>query len=267
MLKNKLSKGILCITIVMMVLMSFSIVAFADSNTIPKTMTVSYTFYGPYDMDLQSVIPPTVNYDHDYYSGTLNYSSYTVKSQMPNPYDYRYYTFNIDVVYSGNVTLNAPPSIFKSQTYNISISCTPDTLESNIITTMGGNTIGYNDGYYSGSLNYSSYTVKSQTPDPYDYGYYTYNIDVVYSGNVTFSAPSSLWKTQTYNMSISCTPDTLESNIITAMGGNTIGYNDGYYSGSLNYSSYTVKSQTADPYDYGYYTFNIAVMYSGMVYH
>jgi hypothetical protein len=88
---------------VMIFLMSFSMGVFADGVTLPKTTTVSYTFYGPYDMDLHSVIPALVYYNSDGYSGTLNYSSYTVKSQTTDPFDYGYYTYNIDVVFSGTV--------------------------------------------------------------------------------------------------------------------------------------------------------------------
>ncbi|HEX2947440.1 MAG TPA: hypothetical protein VHT96_15995 [Clostridia bacterium] len=262
MRKNRLTKRLLCISIVLTLLMSFSMGVFADSG-IQRSMTVSYSFFGPYGMDLGSVIPQTAYYSSSDFSGYLNLSSYTVTSQVPDLVDYNYYTYYVDAVYSGSLTV--PPTIWKTQTYNISLYATPDTLESSIISSMGGYSIGYNDGYYSGSLNYSSYNVTSQTPDLVDYNYYSYNISVVYCGYV--NALSSTYKTQTYSVGFYATPDTFLSNLYAAVGGSSVYYNDGYYSGTLNYSSCTVTSQVPDLVDYNYYFYNVNAVYSGTVYH
>jgi hypothetical protein len=261
MLKTKVSKRVLCIAMVLMVLMTFSMSAFADN--VIRSMTVSCSFFGPAGMDLSSVIPSTAYYSSGGVSGYLPYSSYTVTSQVPDLVDYNYYTYNVNVVYSGY--LSFPTSLWKTQTYNIGVYATPDTLDSSILAAMGGYSTYYSDTYHAGTLNFSSYTVTSQVPDLVDYGYYSYNVSVVYSGYV--SARSSTTMTQTYSIGVYATPDTLMSSIFNAIGGSSVSYYDGYYTGTLNYSSYTVTSQVPDLVDYGYYTYNVNVVYSGTVNH
>lgn len=181
MLKTKVSKRLLCIAMVLMVLMTFSMSAFADN--IVRSTTVSYSFFGPADMDLSSLIPSTAYYSSGGITGYLPYSSYTVTSQVPDLVDYNYYTYNVNVVYSGYLII--PASIWITQTYNIGVYATPDTLGSSISAAMGGYySIYYSDTNYAGSLNLSSCTVTSQMPDLVDYGYYYYNVSLVYSGYV-----------------------------------------------------------------------------------
>ena len=260
MKKTKVSKRVLCIAMVLMVLMTFSMSAFADNVT--RSMTVSYSFFGPAGMDLVSVIPSTAYYSSGDVSGYLPYSSYTVTSQVPDLVDYNYYTYNVNVVYSGYLII--PTSLWKTQTYNISVYATPDTLESSIFAVMGGYSTYYGDTYYAGSLNFSTYTVTSQVPDSVDYGYYSYSVSVVYSGYV--NARSSTTMTQTYSIGFYATPDTFMSSMFNAIGGSSVFYYDGYYTGTLNYSSFTVTSQVYDPFDSVYF-YNVNVVYSGTVNH
>ncbi len=181
MLKTRVSKRVLCIAMVLMVLMTFSMSAFADN--IVRSTTISYSFFGPAGMDLSSLIPSTAYYSSGGVTGYLPYSSYTVTSQVPDLVDNNYYTYNVNVVYSGYLII--PASIWVTQTYNIGVYATPDTLESSISAVMGGYySIYYSDANYAGSINLSSSTVTNQMPDLVDYGYYYYNITLVYSGYV-----------------------------------------------------------------------------------
>jgi hypothetical protein len=185
MLKNKLLKRVLCVTIVLIFTMSLSLGAFADGSTVPQTTIVNYTFMG-YMIDLDSMIPRTVAYNSDGYSGTLNYSYYIVKNTQYDPGDYGFYIYNIDVVYSGNVTYSPPPappappaSIIETTTFNYTFMGYMIDVDS-----MIPRTVAYNSDGYSGTLNYTYYIVKNMQYDPGDYGFYIYNIDAVYSGTV-----------------------------------------------------------------------------------
>ncbi len=134
-------------------------------------------------IDVDSMIPQTEYYNSGCYSGTLNYSYYIVKDVQYDPLDYGFYIYNIDVVYTGNVTYNPPPTLPASITATMTVNHIYMGYMIDVESMIPPTEYYSMDGY-SGTLNYSNYIVKDIQYDPLDYGFYIYNVDVVYSGTV-----------------------------------------------------------------------------------
>lgn len=188
MLKNKLSKRALCITIAFILVMSFSIGISAATVTETRTeyITDYYTIYstsGLSESDVLSQAGTTRYYNSDGFTGTLDYQYYY---EISSRYVYgsicEYY---VGVQYSGTVTRITLYPDTKTQTAYSSISTYSayDQLDNNMSIYQGG-TMYYNDAHYSGTINYQGYYIMNVT---YVYAnIYRFDIELVYSGTVNF---------------------------------------------------------------------------------
>lgn len=190
MLKNGLSKKILCTTMVLMIVLSLcSISAFAKVLSKTITQTNTYTVTAPAEQlgnITNGMARSQISYNDGLYLGTLNAVSVTVLSAVPGSYGLTTYT--IAVVYSGVVCTPDLPGTKTMTSYTTygygGYQAGADAQLASILRSLP-QTMNYNDGAYSGTLTYTGNYTTTQTPIPNAPGVYVWNWKFEYTGTVT----------------------------------------------------------------------------------
>ncbi|RCX10353.1 hypothetical protein DFR58_13019 [Anaerobacterium chartisolvens] len=128
-------------------------------------------------------------------------------------------------------------------------------------------TRNYNDGVYSGTLNYSRYYVSSKTLIQGTSNIYIWSWAFVYTGEVTAELPDTKTVTELQHMAYGGRDGeaaTFLSSIL-AVRPQTINYNDGTYSGTLSYTRYYLESKTLIQGTSDVYIWKWAFVYEGTV--
>lgn len=138
-----------------------------------------------------------------------------------------------------------------------------------IMNEFEGTTYSYDDGEYSGTLNFYNATNITQINviDTFGGKYYVYTFNVTYNGTVNRYTPN-ITKVVTTTKAISTTVHYSQiSSLLTSYNNTTSYYDDGSYKGTLNFSRITDIKQNGyvDTFGGRYYFYSFNVVYSGTV--
>lgn len=184
----------ICFILTLALMFTFTCASAFASNTKSATITSTKTFtctQAEISGNMQIIQNSTYNYDDGSFSGILNFSQIISVNVVPagkNSNNLDVYQVTVTFTYYGTVNrYNPVPTKSIYVTVNKTFTCAESQVAANM-TAIQNSTYDYNDGSYSGTLNYAKISDTKVTVVGYNSSgsILQFNVKVDYSGTVTY---------------------------------------------------------------------------------